>query len=289
MQNGYNICHKITLMNIHQREVNDRLSMHAMWQSLFGDVMGHLQLLLLYQRLKILNKRVMTVKHVLSRELQLYFNMFTELAIATSDFIRFKKALSNLAIDSELHRLVPYFTYFIKDKVIPRLCYAMTINKSQGQSLHKIGIYLLEPIFGHGQLYVALLRATSADGLKIRIKEQQDQPPNSTKNIIYSEFLTKLDLSQVQYKNHVAEMEATKAGMPGGGYLTLDYVGLTCPGWIGADVCHLNLHNTFCIPHDGGGSRMGPMGVKKNLAPYMSSHPMVLDIRIRKCNLREMY
>ncbi|GKF06989.1 glycine dehydrogenase, mitochondrial-like protein, partial [Tanacetum coccineum] len=51
-------------------------------------------------------------------------------------------------------------------------------------------------------------------------------------------------------------------------------VGLTCPGWIGADVCHLNLHKTFCIPHGGGGSRMGLIGVKKHLAPYLPSHPM---------------
>ena len=39
-------------------------------------------------------------------------------------------------------------------------------------------------------------------------------------------------------------------------------VGLTSPGYIGADVCHLNLHKTFCIPHGGGGPGMGPIGVK---------------------------
>nr|KAJ0206730.1 hypothetical protein LSAT_V11C500296960 [Lactuca sativa] len=52
-------------------------------------------------------------------------------------------------------------------------------------------------------------------------------------------------------------------------------VGLTSPGWIGADVCHLNLNKTFCIPHGGGGPRMGPIGVKKHLAPYLPSHPVV--------------
>nr|TKR65788.1 hypothetical protein D5086_0000318120 [Populus alba] len=46
-------------------------------------------------------------------------------------------------------------------------------------------------------------------------------------------------------------------------------VGLTSPGFIGADVCHLNLHKTFCIPHGGGGPGMGPVGVKKHLAPYL--------------------
>lgn len=42
-------------------------------------------------------------------------------------------------------------------------------------------------------------------------------------------------------------------------------VGLTSPGYIGADVCHLNLHKTFCIPHGGGGPGMGPIGVKVGL------------------------
>ncbi|XP_050270111.1 COP9 signalosome complex subunit 7-like isoform X3 [Quercus robur] len=51
-----------------------------------------------------------------------------------------------------------------------------------------------------------------------------------------------------------------------------DKVGLTSPGWIGADVCHLNLHKTFCIPHGGGGPGMGPIGVKKHLAPFLPSH-----------------
>ncbi|CAI9275238.1 unnamed protein product [Lactuca saligna] len=52
-------------------------------------------------------------------------------------------------------------------------------------------------------------------------------------------------------------------------------VGLTSPWWIGVDVCHLNLHKTFCIPHGGGRPEMGPIGVKKHLAPYLPSHPVV--------------
>lgn len=51
-------------------------------------------------------------------------------------------------------------------------------------------------------------------------------------------------------------------------------VGLTSPGHIGADVCHLNLHKTFCIPHGGGGPGMGPIGVKAHLAPFLPSHPV---------------
>lgn len=49
-------------------------------------------------------------------------------------------------------------------------------------------------------------------------------------------------------------------------------VGLTSPGNIGADVCHLNLHKTFCIPHGGGGPGMGPIGVAKHLIPYLPGH-----------------
>lgn len=52
-------------------------------------------------------------------------------------------------------------------------------------------------------------------------------------------------------------------------------VGLTSPGHIGADVCHLNLHKTFCIPHGGGGPGMGPIGVAKHLAPFLPGHPIV--------------
>jgi glycine dehydrogenase len=52
-------------------------------------------------------------------------------------------------------------------------------------------------------------------------------------------------------------------------------VGLTSPNNIGADVCHLNLHKTFCIPHGGGGPGMGPIGVKAHLAPFLPGHPVV--------------
>jgi len=52
-------------------------------------------------------------------------------------------------------------------------------------------------------------------------------------------------------------------------------VGLTSPATIGADVCHLNLHKTFCIPHGGGGPGMGPIGVNKDLAPFLPGHKMV--------------
>jgi glycine dehydrogenase len=52
-------------------------------------------------------------------------------------------------------------------------------------------------------------------------------------------------------------------------------VGLTSPATIGADVCHLNLHKTFSIPHGGGGPGMGPIGVATHLAPYLPGHPVI--------------
>ena len=54
-------------------------------------------------------------------------------------------------------------------------------------------------------------------------------------------------------------------------------VGLTSPGLIGADVCHLNLHKTFCIPHGGGGPGVGPIGVAAHLAPHLPNHPLRAD------------
>src|SRR6476659_2212759 len=51
-------------------------------------------------------------------------------------------------------------------------------------------------------------------------------------------------------------------------------VGVARPGKFGADVSHLNLHKTFCIPHGGGGPGVGPVGVRAHLAPFLPNHPM---------------
>ena len=58
-------------------------------------------------------------------------------------------------------------------------------------------------------------------------------------------------------------------------------LGLCRPGKFGPDVCHLNLHKTFCIPHGGGGPGVGPIGVKEHLAPYLPNHPVV-DMNIKR-------
>ena len=74
-----------------------------------------------------------------------------------------------------------------------RLCFAMTINKAQGQTLNYVGIYLREPVFSHGQLYVALSRAKSSSCIKILIRPPtvDNDDDHSTYNIVYDEIIQK--------------------------------------------------------------------------------------------------
>ena len=73
----------------------------------------------------------------------------------------------------------------------------------------------------------------------------------------------------------------TKIVHDGGGLVYMDganfqaQLGYTSPATIGADVCHLNLHKTFCIPHGGGGPGLGPIGVTKELSPFLPTHPII--------------
>ncbi|KAK9725314.1 hypothetical protein RND81_05G136000 [Saponaria officinalis] len=73
-----------------------------------------------------------------------------------------------------------------------KIYYAMIINKSQGQTLNNVALYLPEPVFSHGQLYVAVSRVTSREGLRIIINNKGHMPPNYTKNIVYKEIFEDL-------------------------------------------------------------------------------------------------
>ncbi|CAN1836763.1 ATP-dependent DNA helicase PIF1 [Linum perenne] len=82
---------------------------------------------------------------------------------------------------------------FFEGRQFPvRTCYAMTINKSQGQTLDCVGLYLPKPVFSHGQLYVAVSRVRSADGLHILIGDSGSSVDSITKNIVYREIFDDL-------------------------------------------------------------------------------------------------
>jgi ATP-dependent exoDNAse (exonuclease V) alpha subunit len=86
----------------------------------------------------------------------------------------------------ELHSLESDLPFILRRRQFPvRVCFAMTVNKSQGQSLTTVGVYLWTPAFSHGQLYVALSRVTDVRNLTVLLPENETK----TVNIVYPEVL----------------------------------------------------------------------------------------------------
>nr|XP_043633373.1 ATP-dependent DNA helicase PIF1-like [Erigeron canadensis] len=104
---------------------------------------------------------------------------------------------------------IGYKTYIPRMKLIPSdqripfkfhrrqfplvVSFAMTINKSQGQSLSTVGLYLQRPVFTHGELYVAISRVKSKKGLKVLICDKDGKPKSNTTNVVYKEVLQKMN------------------------------------------------------------------------------------------------
>ncbi|XP_021995696.2 ATP-dependent DNA helicase pif1-like [Helianthus annuus] len=120
------------------------------------------------------------------------------------------KKLYNRVIEAEIisganigtSTYIPRINLIPSDKKIPfafqrrqfplSVCFAMTINKSQGQSLSRVGLYLKQSVFSHGQLYVALSRVKTRDGVKLLILDNNGKPTDKTSNVVYKEIFNEL-------------------------------------------------------------------------------------------------
>ena len=112
-------------------------------------------------------------------------NHILEARVITGDRVRDKVIIIKAQISPSDTKL----PFRMRRRQFPiAVAFAMTINKSQGQSLKEVGIYLPKPVFSHGQLYVALSRVTSKKGLKVLIVDKEGNTQSQTMNVVFKEI-----------------------------------------------------------------------------------------------------
>merc|ERR1711968_387105 len=154
-------------------------------------------------------------------------------------------------------------------------------HKSRGDDKRDV---CLIPVSAHGTNPAS----ASMCGMKVIVIKTEDNGNIDLKDLAdkVEKYKDRLSALMVTYPSTYGVFEEeikTIIGMvhDAGGQVYMDganmnaQVALTSPGFIGADVCHLNLHKTFCIPHGGGGPGVGTIGVAKHLAPFLPGHSVV--------------
>ncbi|XP_076896875.1 uncharacterized protein LOC143550020 [Bidens hawaiensis] len=112
-----------------------------------------------------------------------------EAKVVSGTNIGFRTLLSRISLTPSDKKL----PFKLKRRQFPiSVCFAMTINKSQGQSLSRVGLYLKDPVFTHGQLYVALSRVQTREGIKIVLLDKASKLISETKNVVYKEIFGNL-------------------------------------------------------------------------------------------------
>ncbi|XP_076882055.1 uncharacterized protein LOC143530394 [Bidens hawaiensis] len=114
---------------------------------------------------------------------------FIEAKVVSGTNIGFRTLISIISLTPSDKKL----PFKLKRRQFPiSVCFTMTINKSQGQSLARVGLYLKDPVFTHGQLYVALSRVKTREGIKIVLLDKESKLVSETKNVVYKEIFGNL-------------------------------------------------------------------------------------------------
>ncbi|XP_076934857.1 uncharacterized protein LOC143601293 [Bidens hawaiensis] len=113
-----------------------------------------------------------------------------EAKVVSGTNIGYRTLISRVSLTSTDKKL----SFKLKRRQFPiSVCFSMTINKSQGQSLSRVGLYLKDPVFSHGQLYVALSRVKTRDGIKLVILDKESKLINKTTNVVYKEIFANIE------------------------------------------------------------------------------------------------